>query len=54
MSGLAYSSGVGMFTVVTKDRVYRVRARSEAFLRDLFDQVGIPILAVDRDAEAAS
>lgn len=48
-----YSTGPGWFTVITAKTVYRVRARSEAQLRDAFTQVGIPVLAVDRDEVAA-
>lgn len=49
----AYSTGVGWYTVITTNTVYRVKASSEAHLRDAFTQVGIPVLAVDRDADAA-
>jgi hypothetical protein len=49
----AYSTGVGWFTVITTSTVYRVKASSEAHLRDAFSQVGIPVLAVERDADAA-
>lgn len=46
-------AGTELFTVITKDRAFRVRARSEAHLRTVFADVGLPILAVDRDVEVS-
>lgn len=48
-----YSVGAGFFTVITKDRVFRVRARSEAHVRTVFTSVDMPVLAVERDDELA-
>lgn len=39
------------FTVITAEKVYRVRAFTEAAVRSSFAQVGIPILGIDRDTD---
>jgi hypothetical protein len=43
--------GAEMFTVITPTRVLRIKAKSEAQIRNACTEVGITVLGIDKDKD---